>query len=129
MGPQRPLTVCGQPGCHELIPSGSGGRCVKHKRARWRAYEAVRPERDRAFYNSPEWRKVRAYVLAQEPLCRECKAAGRVTSATEVDHVRAVKDGGAPFDPDNLQPLCLSCDSRKTLEESRAAGKLTRGPS
>jgi 5-methylcytosine-specific restriction protein A len=99
---------------------------VKHKRERWKAYEAVRPERDRAIYRSEAWRKVRLFVLGTEPLCRECRAAGRVTPATEVDHIRAVKEGGAPFDVENLQPLCLACHSRKTMQENIQAGKMAR---
>lgn len=59
--------------------------------------------------NSSAWQKLRAYVLAVEPLCRECKAL-----ATDVDHV-----SGDPSDnrPQNLQPLCHACHSRKTMHE------------
>jgi len=39
---------------------------------------------------------------------------GKVVVAREVDHIQPVSDGGAPFDQDNLQPLCKSCHSRKT---------------
>ncbi|WP_313297395.1 HNH endonuclease signature motif containing protein [Diaphorobacter sp.] len=57
------------------------------------------------------WRKLRAHVLAGEPLCRHCAARGLVVEATDVDHVN-----GDPSDNsmDNLQSLCHSCHSTKT---------------
>lgn len=59
--------------------------------------------------NSSAWQRLRAYVLAVEPLCRDCKGV-----ATDVDHV-----SGDPSDnrPQNLQPLCHSCHSAKTMRE------------
>ena len=118
MNVKRP---CAARGCSELVDSG---RCETHKRARWREYEAVRPPRDKSFYHSAGWLKVRAVVLAAEPLCRDCKAADRVVPATEVDHVLPISAGGEPLDFSNLAPLCLSCHSSKTMRENRAAGKL-----
>ena len=61
--------------------------------------------------NGKAWRVLRARVLDGEPLCRMCKAMGRLTEATDVDHI--------DNDPTNnsmeaLQPLCHECHSRKT---------------
>ena len=64
-------------------------------------------------YNTPRWQRLRRYVLANEPLCRECRRAGRVTQATDVDHIEPVSQGGAAFDLVNLQPLCRECHNRK----------------
>jgi 5-methylcytosine-specific restriction endonuclease McrA len=41
--------------------------------------------------------------------------AGSVAPAEHVDHVRPLGMGGERFDPANLQPLCRSCHSRKTV--------------
>ena len=59
--------------------------------------------------NSSRWQKMRARVLAEEPLCRRCQAP-----ATDVDHVN-----GDPSDNSraNLQPLCHACHSHKTGRE------------
>lgn len=57
------------------------------------------------------WRRLRASVLADEPLCRDCKARGIVTEATEVDHH---DNDPKNNDRDNLVPLCKPCHSRKT---------------
>lgn len=63
---------------------------------------------------SGAWQRLRASVLAGEPLCRDCAARGIVTEATDVDHV-----SGDPSDnsSENLQPLCHSCHSRKTARD------------
>jgi len=43
-----------------------------------------------------------------------CKAEGRVTVAEHVDHIKAIRDGGAPFDWANLRSLCHSHHSGVT---------------
>jgi len=60
------------------------------------------------------WEKIRLAALRREPLCRACKAEGRVTAATEVDHI----DGNARNNAaDNLRPLCKPCHSRRTARD------------
>ncbi|WP_247869541.1 HNH endonuclease signature motif containing protein [Herbaspirillum sp. ST 5-3] len=61
--------------------------------------------------DSAAWRKLRASVLADEPLCRHCQALGRVTPATDVDHIDNDPSNNRR---DNLQALCHECHSRKT---------------
>ena len=59
------------------------------------------------------WQKLRARVLADEPLCRSCQRP-----ATEVDHIQPRSKGGALWDRENLQALCSACHSRKTSREA-----------
>ena len=66
-----------------------------------------------------DWQCVRAAVLDEEPLCRHCREAGRVTAAVLVDHIRALSDGGARLDRANLQPLCVPCHARKSAADLR----------
>lgn len=63
------------------------------------------------------WRKLRVLVLAQEPLCRECSAAGRTTASTDVDHIKPRTLGGT-HDRSNLQALCAECHRTKTAREA-----------
>ena len=64
------------------------------------------------------WRKARAAVLADEPLCPCCASVGRATPATEVDHIEP--RASAPerfFERVNLWGLCRSCHFIKTRLE------------
>jgi 5-methylcytosine-specific restriction endonuclease McrA len=42
--------------------------------------------------------------------------------ATELDHVIALAEGGAPFDPANLAPSCRSCNARRAGSCELSAG-------
>ena len=67
---------------------------------------------DADFYNSRDWRKLRAYILAGEPLCRECTAV-----ATVVDHITPIRLGGSKWSHEHLQPMCTSCHNKKSRSE------------
>lgn len=57
------------------------------------------------------------------PLCAECDRHALVTPGEVVDHVKELKDGGDPWDVDNLQTLCKECHSKKTGEEVKKRRK------
>jgi len=59
---------------------------------------------------------IRSYVLSQCPLCVKCQSKGRITAATEVDHIVPLHKGGTD-DLDNLQSLCHDCHAEKTATE------------
>lgn len=62
----------------------------------------------------------RKRILAEEPLCRLCLAAGRVRASEEVDHIEDLP-GDAWDSRENKQALCKPCHKDKTATE-RAAG-------
>lgn len=69
---------------------------------------------------------MRSVLFASNPLCAECERLGRVTLATQRDHVIPLAEGGAD-DDSNTQGLCFDCHEGKSLAESlrgrrRAAG-------
>lgn len=107
----------------------TGGRAPKFNPMRPIARRHMVSEPDRQARralatNSAAWRRLRASVLAVEPLCRHCRKKGKVRAASCVDHV----DGNAMNnDPDNLQPLCSHCHSRKTAREDGGFGNQTKG--
>jgi len=61
------------------------------------------------------WRRLRLLILKRDGYkCVQCGVSGRL----EVDHIQSVST--APelaYDPNNLQALCRSCHSYKTLVE------------
>jgi 5-methylcytosine-specific restriction protein A len=71
---------------------------------------------DRQFYSTPRWKAFRRVFLQLFPLCVECEREGRLTLATDVDHIRPRKD--LPYDDwyaiEACQGLCKSHHSRKT---------------
>ena len=124
--PWKPKKPCKHPGCPNLT---DGSYCEAHERAAKaeaaRAYNQNSRDKElQGFYNSPAWRRLRKLKLQRNPVCEICYAAGRVTGAVIVDHIRAVRD--CPEDRlsmDNLQSVCLSCHSRKTRKEEAARRK------
>ena len=72
-------------------------------------------------YNTKQWKKGRVIFLANNPLCKYCKQAGKTTPATVVDHIKRHEgDEVLFFDVNNWQPICKPChDGPKALEESR----------
>ncbi len=61
-------------------------------------------------YRDPRWKAVRLAVLRRDAYTCQIKRPKCRTLATEVDHIRAVSDGGAPFDAANLRAACKGCN-------------------
>lgn len=106
--PTRAKRPCCKAGCAALVDTGY---CAKHQRD----YEQQRGSSASRGYGGV-WQRLRAVVLAEEPLCRACRAEGRITAATDLDHIIAKARGGTDARA-NLQPLCHACHSTKTARE------------
>jgi len=80
--------------------------------------------RTRRVYDSPVWRAVRREILARDGYVCQIRLPGCTTVATTVDHRVELGDGGALYDPENLQGACASCNSakRNTAVAARARG-------
>lgn len=70
------------------------------------------------FYNSWPWRKLRKRFLQKYSLCVKCDAEGIVKTATVVDHIERIEDGGDRLDEDNLQSLCKKHHDSKSGKEA-----------
>jgi 5-methylcytosine-specific restriction endonuclease McrA len=109
-------------GCAATV--SPAGYCDKHKGAdvnrRSTLARFVDPV-SHALYHTARWSKERRLFLQLHPLCRPCMQAGRLTGATQVDHVIPHKGNyEAFFRLENWQPICASCHSRKTQREQQA---------
>lgn len=69
---------------------------------------------------------MRAQVLREEPLCRPCDEAGRVTAATIADHITPKAEGGTD-DRSNYQGICHPCHVAKTAAEAARARARNHG--
>lgn len=70
------------------------------------------------------WRKLRLQAMRRDHwLCQPCQAKGRVTPATECDHVIPKANGGTDT-LNNVQGICAPCHKAKTeLEAAQAQGR------
>lgn len=120
----KPLRPCRHPGCSVLVP---GGYCEAH-RPKDSARRSEEAKTWRWMYQTDTWRDVlRPGQLLREPFCRECAKRGHRTLATDVDHIVDHKGDWTLFtDPDNLESLCHSCHSRKTMAEMRGKNEAFR---
>jgi 5-methylcytosine-specific restriction protein A len=130
--PDAPLRPCLEPGCPVLV--SGGGRCPAHTRqydhrrgsaasrgydARWAAHRARYFHKLIALDILPAC----GARLPGAPMTADsrCQAEGRlITDGLERDHIVPHRgDAGLFWDPLNLQLLCRSCHSRKTMQEQQ----------
>ncbi|NBI08636.1 HNH endonuclease [Colidextribacter sp. OB.20] len=109
----RLLRPCRYPGCGALTRNGW---CSAHKPKQAARRESVAWHN---WYGLSIWTDgLRPAQLLREPFCRECARRGFRVRATDVDHVQDHKGNWALFiDEGNLESLCHSCHSRKTMQE------------
>ena len=81
--------------------------------------DQLRPNAAQRGYCSDSWRRMRREVLIRDGW--QCKSCGKVCVArreAHVDHIVDKKDGGEDS-LENLQTLCHSCHSKKTILKTR----------
>ena len=77
--------------------------------------------------NTARWGHLRRFILERDGYrcqCRGCplhprEACGKA-GRLEIDHVKPLHRGGAPWTLDNLQALCRGCHIVKTSSERKA---------
>lgn len=96
---------CSQQGCGNLTHERF---CEEHRR------DDRRPSAYQRGYNH-HWQKASRNYLIANPFCVECQKEGKVTLATDVDHIVPHKGNKELFwDMSNWQSLCKRCHGRKT---------------
>jgi 5-methylcytosine-specific restriction endonuclease McrA len=92
-----------------FVQTGSERRCLKHQ-----ALYAARRRGHRQQMDSPEWRRLSALVLANQPVCQNCKTR----PSKEVHHPLA-RSRGNPLlvPPGQLVALCHGCHTAETNKE------------
>ena len=114
--PQRPPKGCRKHGCTHLTTETHGYCKEHHQLASWGQWQKERGSSTQRGYGYA-WQKLRKVVLIRDKyLCQVCLKAGRLTSATTVDHILGKAAGGMD-ELDNLQSLCDPCHHQKTAEK------------
>jgi 5-methylcytosine-specific restriction enzyme A len=111
---------CTHPGCGALVRDGSG-RCAKHPREAWKKAPTATKR-----ITGRKLQAMRASLFARHPLCAECERHGRVTLATQRDHIVSLEEGG-PDDETNEQGLCYDCHEVKSKAERERGQRRARG--
>ncbi len=118
--PYKPLKPCKYPSCPKLT---DGDYCPEHKKLMDKRYDTYQRSKESAqFYHSHAWKKKRQDFLIEHPFCEQCRRQGRLTKATVVDHIIPIRMGGSLLDDENLQALCASCHTKKSILEGSRFG-------
>jgi len=79
------------------------------------------PKTPDEIYTSPAWRGLVAAIKRERGnACEECgRSHDDKGKALRIigDHIKELKDGGAPFDRGNIKLMCLPCHNTKTAAE------------
>lgn len=111
-------TVCHAPGCYAAALPGLR-YCERHKALESKAKAFANAKRTKSaawhdLYHTAQWRKTSREFLKANPYCVRCGAPARIS-----DHIIPHRgDLSLFYDKGNLQALCWSCHSAKTLREN-----------
>lgn len=123
--PAAPNRPCRAPGCPALVSGRlKKGYCEAHSelRSNWAKRDDKAGSTTQRGYGH-DWRKLRARILRRDRhLCQQCLREGRVTEATDVDHIVSKAAGGTDAEA-NLQSLCRDHHLAKTAREGRGRVK------
>ena len=76
--------------------------------------DTAKRKQSNAMYQTALWARTRLRVLSAQPLCQSCAGIGKVTAATEVDHLFAWQHIGVEaFYQNVFQSLCKNCHTNK----------------
>ena len=82
--------------------------------------DTVKRKQFNAKYQTAQWARTRMRTLSQSPICQACQLAGKVTAATEVDHLFAWQViGDDAFYANVFQSLCKNCHTNKGALERK----------
>lgn len=118
MARHRAPVICSQPGC------GNDKPCPEHQPKPWAGSNQRRPDalRGRAL----QQRNARILRRDHHQCTAQTHAQGCDGTATEVDHVTELADGGTE-DDSNLQALNTECHKAKTQAHAAEARRHARG--
>lgn len=112
--PPRTPKACRYRGCSQTT-TVRNGYCSEHQQSGWQRSSTGKTRTQRGYGAS--WDKQRKRIFSRDNyLCQNCLKEGKLTPATEVDHIIPKSQGGTDED-DNLQSICIPCHRHKTATE------------
>ena len=81
----------------------------------------------RSPYKTAEWRRVRFRVFDRDQRVCQIRRDKCRGYATQVHHLVDWRDGGAPYDMENLVAACASCNVAERNTRIAAAARRERG--
>lgn len=97
--------------CPEHRDHARQQRAARDARPDVRAKRNARPAR--TIYNTPRWRRLRAYIIDRDEVCAIDGLPGTDADPLTCGHIVALANGGDPWDEANLQAEHRSCNARK----------------
>ena len=73
-----------------------------------------------------EWRRLRLLILERDRYTCKINDPGCTRVATQVDHVRALADGGDMWDPSNLREACRHCNETRGADLGNRRKRIRR---
>jgi 5-methylcytosine-specific restriction protein A len=125
--PSKPKKPCSYPRCPELTLVKYCDNHQDKDKQRHKIYDQhQRDKKAAAFYNSKEWERSRLQALIRDYyLCQHCLKEKIIKLADMVDHIIPIKIAWhLRVFLNNLQSLCYSCHTKKTLEDKKKYGRV-----
>lgn len=96
------VPICPVPNCYQV--------CDKFKNGKFRKYCDL--HNGYSMLREIYWGYFKDRIFGSEGCCK-CKSRENL----EVDHIKAIMNGGEMWDENNLQILCKECHNKKTKED------------
>jgi 5-methylcytosine-specific restriction endonuclease McrA len=86
---------------HRTLSPGLCPECAEDRRARRKLHDGARGK------------KFRLAILERDDYRCHWNLPGCEKQASQVDYIRALVDGGTPYDPENAVASCRSCNAKR----------------
>ena len=119
--PTKPNKPCLHPGCGKLTQSRYCSIHDLKQKDQAKKYDRQRGTAAQRGYDKP-WRQLRESVILRDMFtCQKCGKIVTRKGEAHVDHIISKERGGGD-ELSNLQTLCCSCHSIKTIREDNGYG-------
>ncbi|MGK0575518.1 HNH endonuclease [Macrococcus capreoli] len=127
--PSKSDSVCAYPGCSRTTSNRYCELHIDTTKQKHKEYDRERTDQQEvSFYNSKQWKDVRATVLQRDfYLCQQCKRQGITTFGNIVHHIVELKDDWSlRLDMNNLETVCSACHNQEHTKTKKGLNTSTK---